>query len=158
MAKLPRPRRMQDGLRLRGTLVIEAKDAATGRLVSRQILSNLTVLAGRNLIRDFLNGDAVTGLTHFAVGTGTTAPVAGDTTLGAEQFRDVITTLTKDAAKLTVTYYLASGSANGNTLTEAGIFTTDVDGTMYSRALYTGIAKTASIAVTYSWDLTFTPG
>lgn len=153
-------RRIQNishGLGLNGTLTILVNDVLTGKLLGRQVLKNLTVLAGRNLIRDFLYGDAVTGLTHFAVGLGTTAPVAGDTTLETEEFRDTITTLTKDAAKLTVTYYLTSASANGHTLTEAGVFTAAVDGTMYSRAVYSGIAKTASIAVTYSWDLTFTP-
>jgi hypothetical protein len=158
MSKVPRPKRAKDSLRLRGDLTVSILDAATGQILSRETVKNLSVLTGRNLIRDFLYGDAVTGLTHFAVGTGAVAPVAGNATLGAEVFRDTITALTKADGKLTVTYYLASGSANGHTLTEAGIFTAAIAGTMYSRAVYTGIPKTSSIAITYSWDLTFTPG
>ena len=117
---------------------------------------NLAVTAGRNLIRDFLNGDAVTGLTHFALGTDGTAVTAADTALGAEVFRDVFTQTTKDAAKLTVKYYLDSSSANGNTLREAALLNAASGGTMYARvALPDAIVKTTSLAYTFTWDLTW---
>lgn len=136
---------------------IDVWDADTGQLLDHQEIHNLAVTAGRNLLRDFLNGDAVTGLTHFAVGTGTNAVTAADTALQTEVFRDVITKKTKDAAKLTAQYYLASGSANGYTLAEAGLFNAATAGTMYARVKFAStIAKTASIAVTFTWDLTFT--
>lgn len=149
--------RLSAGIGLKGILAIEVRDALTGVLLDTQVVDNLTVLAGRNLLRDFLARDVVTGLTHFAVGTGTTAAAAGNTTLQTEKFRDAITQYIEDAAKLTIRFYLPSGSANGHTLTEAGIFTGTPAGTMYCRAVYTGIVKTAAVTVTYSWDLTFTP-
>lgn len=135
---------------------IDVWDADTGQLLDRQEVHNLAVTAGRNLLRDFLNGDAVTGLTHFAVGTGTNAVTAADTALQTEVFRDALTKKTKDTVKLTCQYYLASGSANGNTLAEAGLFNAATAGTMYARVnLASTIVKTASIAVTFTWDLTF---
>lgn len=137
---------------------IEIHDIKTKKLLDTITTHNLIVLAGRNLLRDFLYDGAtptVDGLTHFAVGTGVTAATANDTTLGTEVFRDTITQKIKDAAKLTVKYYLASGSANGSTLTEAGIFNASAVGTMYARVTHTGIAKDATISITYSWDLTW---
>ena len=130
------------------------------RLIRREQRGNLAVLTGRNLLRDFLAGDAVTGLERFAVGTDGTTVTANDTQLGVEVFRDQLTKITKDVAKLTVQYYLSSISANGNTLQEAGLFgngATDTanSGTMYARVTHSAIEKTSSTAVTYTWDLTW---
>ena len=147
---------MIETLRPRVNVTIDVQDAITGVLLHRQRVHNLVVTAGRNLLRDFLNGDAVTGLTHFAVGTDATAAAATDTTLGAEVFRDALTAKVEDTAKLTCRYYLASGDANGDTLAEAGLLTAAVAGTMYARVvLASTIAKTTSIAVTFTWELTF---
>ncbi len=139
------------------TVDVWHEDGAGGRQhVRRERLHNMTVDAGLNLIRDFLNGDAPTDLTHFAVGTGSTAAAAGDTTLGTEVFRAAVTQRTKTSKQLTVKYYLPSGSANGNTLAEAGLFNHVSAGTMFARAvLASTIAKTASVAVTFTWELTF---
>jgi hypothetical protein len=132
-------------------------DAETGRELSRQATHNMVVSAGRNLVRDLLKGDSSSTITHFALGTSNTPVAATDTTLVAEVFRDTITTRTSADAKLTCTYYLASGSANGNTLYEAGLLTAASVGTLYARAvLASSIVKTASIAVTFTGELTWT--
>lgn len=143
------------GLECKVNVQIQLWEAATGRLLRTVRRHNLVVSAGRNLLRDFLNGDAVSGLTHFAIGTGTTPAAAGDIALQAEILRDVITKKTKDVAKLTVQYYLSSTQANGSALAEAGLFNAAVGGTMYARVTHAVINKTASLAVTYTWDLTF---
>lgn len=144
-----------DNVVARANVTIEVREAATGRLVHREERHNMAVLAGRNLIRDALAGDAVTGLTHFAVGTGSAAVTATDTALGAEVLRLPIQTKTKDAAKLQIMQYLSSTQANGNTLTEAGLFNDPAAGTMYARVVHAGIVKTSALAVTYTWDLTW---
>lgn len=147
---------MNDLVKPNVNVYIDVWDAETDQLLDHQEMHNLAVTAGRNLLRDFLNGDTVTGLTHFAVGTGTNDVTAADTALQTEVFRDTITKKTKDAAKLTVQYYLASGSANGYTLAEAGLFNASTGGIMYARVKFAStIAKTVSIAVTFTWDLTF---
>lgn len=135
-------------------VLVEVQDADTGAVMASESVHNLVVNAGLNLIRDLLDGDAVAGITHLAVGTGTVAVTASDTALGSEQFRDTVTSRTSNAQQLVVSYYLGSGSANGNTLTEAGLFNAAAAGTMFARVkLASTIVKTASIAVTFTWTI-----
>lgn len=126
-----------------------------GQVIKEIEKCNLTVNAGMDLIRDLLNGDAVDPLTHFAVGTDDTAASSGDTTLGTEVFRDTFTQTTEDPKQLEIRYYLGSGDANGNTLKEVGLFNAASGGTMYARAVHTGIVKDTSVAITYVWTLTW---
>lgn len=140
----------------RANVTIEVHDAVTGALLSRERQHNLVVSAGRNLIRDLLNGTSSAALTHFALGSGSTAVAATDVALQTEVFRDALTQKTPDAAKLTCKYYLATGSANGHTLREAGLLTAAALGTLYARvALASPVVKTSSIAVTFTWELTW---
>jgi hypothetical protein len=146
---------MRHGLPLRANLIVEIRDVA-GRIVATQRQHNLVVTAGRNLVRDLLKGDSAATLTHLALGTGTGAVAATDTTLGTEVFRGALTSLTAAAGKLTAVYYLGTGSANGNTLSEAGLLTASSGGVLYARALLAStIAKTAAISATFTWELTF---
>lgn len=136
---------------------VEVTDVRTGQRLALERGHNLVPTAGRNLLRDFLNGDAPAGITHFGIGTGSTAASNNDTALGTQVLRDVVTSKTKDVLKLTVKFYLAAGVANGNTLREAGLFNHASAGTMYARyVLSSAIVKTSSIAVTFTWELTWT--
>ena len=147
---------MTQDLRALANVTIEVRDVTTGALLSRELQHNLVVTAGRNLIRDLLKGDSSATLTHFAVGTSAAAVTAADTALGTEVFRDTLTQKTADAAKLVCKYYLATGSANGDTLREAGLLTAASGGTLYARVtLASPIVKTSSIAVTFTWELTW---
>lgn len=133
---------------------VVVSDAITGETLREETQHNLVVNAGLNLIRDLLDGDAVAGLTHLAVGTGTTAVSASQTALTTEVFRAAVTSRTSNAQQLVVSYYLPSGSANGNTLAEAGLFNAAAAGTMFARVkLASTIVKTASIAVTFTWTI-----
>jgi len=49
---------------------------------------------------------------------------------------------------------LPSTAANGVTLQEAGLHTASTGGVMFARVTYAGIAKSASISVTYDWTTT----
>lgn len=120
----------------------------------RQVIKNLVVDAGLNLIRDRLAGTSSAYATHLAVGTGSTAASASQTTLVTEVFRDVLTSTTTASKAVTLKYYLAAGSANGNTLREIGLFTASSGGTMIARALLaSSIVKTSSVTVTFTWTL-----
>lgn len=128
-----------------------------GNLLHEYKEHNMAVTSGRNLIRDLLNNSTTaSGLTHFAIGTSTSAVTSTQTTLSAQVFIDTITQTVTDTAKLTVRYFLGTADANGSTLTEAGIFNSSASGTMYSRVTHTGIVKDASTTVTYTWELTWT--
>lgn len=140
-------------------VIKEVFSAETGELLRTEETHNLFVDAGLNLLRDFLNLGAGTGLNRFAIGTGATAVTAADTQLQTEVFRDQFTQTTTATKQLTVKYFLASGSANGNTITEAGIFgngatNTANSGTLFARVLQTADAKTSAEAWTYTWIFT----
>lgn len=142
-------------LTLRGRLHILIEDAKTGEVLRDEYHDNKVVDVGLNLMRDLLGGGAKPP-SHIAVGTDNTAPVAGDTILGTEVFRNLITRRVPSTAKITFQLFLATGDANGNTLVEAGLFNkagTDA-GTMLSRVTYAAITKTSAITATLTWDIT----
>ncbi len=145
-------RRVDDGIPIPTNLFIDTWDACTWRHIDRQEVHNLYVMAGRNLLRDALYGDPITGLTNFGVGEGTTEPKSSDEALEAEVYRDLITQMIKSDGLLTVKYYLPSGEANDYDLTEAGVFNAPTGGTMPARAIYDKIEKSTDIEVTYTWD------
>ena len=151
-------RYIQDNLSQNANLEIRVEEVETGEIIRVEKLHNLVGTLGRNYVRDFLNNDTgMTGLTHFAISTSTSAEAASDTGIGNEIQRAALTLKTKGTATLNCKYYLPSGSANGYTLTKAALYgngatTSTGTGTLYAEALFTAIAKTASIAVTFSWD------
>jgi len=151
---------IDDSFQVRVNVIKEVHSTETGELLRTEKTHNLFVDAGLNLIRDFFNGSVLTGFERFAIGTGTATVAAANTQLQTEVFRDVFTQKTTATKQLTVKYYLASGSANGNTITEAGIFgngatATINSGTLCARVLFTADAKTSSEAWTYTWIFTF---
>lgn len=145
-------RSLSSGFAIRGQLRIEVKDAKTGKVLRDEIVANKIVTAGLNLVRDLLAGGN-TAPTHIAVGTDATAPVAGDTALGTEVFRNVITRRIPSANQITFQLFLGAGDANGNTLVEAGIFNQDTGGDMLSHVTYAAINKTAAVTATLTWDI-----
>lgn len=134
-------------------VVIEIRTRSGLRIVERR--HNLVVTAGLNLLRDLLDATQ-TGITHFAVGTSATAPAAGDTALGAEVYRNVVSQRDKPAnGQIVHRCFVPTTAANGVTLQEAGLFTAASGGTLFSRVTYSPILKTNSISVTITWTHTF---
>ena len=143
-----------DKSRPNDNITIEVKDAQTGKVIRTIHEHNLVVNAGKDLLRDFLYGDAVTGLTHFGVGNGTTAPALAQTNLtGTSTYRFAILSLIETPQQLQTVHILGTGDANGENLTECGLFTAFTSGTMYARATHTLVAKTAAMTITYTWNL-----
>ncbi|KJS81645.1 MAG: hypothetical protein JM58_16345 [Peptococcaceae bacterium BICA1-8] len=147
----------KEDLALKGKLTINIINEVTGE-IKTVTEDNLVILAGRNLVRDLLAGDTVSGLTHMALGTDTSDPSVTPTI--TEAFRKTLTSSTKADGKLTVDMFLASSEANGNTLTSAALFgngATDTagSGSQYNKVVYAAIEKTSSLTVTYTWELTF---
>lgn len=148
--------RAVSSLRLTGRVRVEVRDAVTDVVIKTLVGPNLVTTVGMNLIASFLSGAAPAGMTHFAIGTGSTAASAGDTALVTEVWRAEITRFESDPAALTVSYYLSSTALNGQTLREIGLFNASVLGTLYARhVLAASIAKTSSIAVAFGWELTW---
>jgi len=143
-----------------GRLRVTLRDAKTGIIKADYWNGNKVVDVGLNLVRDLL-GNANYEPSHIAVGTDNTAPVAGDTTLGTEVFRNAITLTDIDPQKVTFQLFLDAGDANGNELKEAAVFSnmaTD-GGPMLSRVILSPtIDKDAETTATLSWEITFSRG
>jgi hypothetical protein len=141
-------------VRVRENVVIEVRDRR-GRCLRRERRTNLVTTAGLNLLRDLL--DASQGpITHFAVGTSGTAPASGNTALGAEVYRNVVSQRDKPAnGQIVHRCFVPTTAANGSTLREAGLFNAASGGSLFSRIVYSDIVKTNSISVTITWTHTF---
>ena len=143
---------------LKGHVRITIRNEETGEeRVYEQ--DNLIVDLGANLLRDFLKGDAVTGLTHLAIGTDATAPSDTDTGLLAEAFRKAFTDVAVDNRKLVLITFIASGEWSG-TVSELGLFgngATDSlgTGTLFSRVTPESISKSNIESLTVEWTLNF---
>ena len=134
---------------------VEIIQCVDGAVVHRQIVRNLVVDSGLNLIRDRLAGTSSLYVTHLAVGTSATAASAAQTAMVAEMFRNSLTqTISSTSKQIQFKYYLSASEANGNTLREIGLFTASSSGTMVARAvLASPIVKNTSTTVTFSWTL-----
>lgn len=133
-----------------------------GELKEVRDVDNLIVTAGSDAIMDqLLASPTLIKPTHMAVGTGSTAPVAGNTGLGTQVDINALTSKTRSGSIITMVGDWAAGDATNSALTEAGIFSqaAAVDGThpMYSRATFTAIDKQAADTLQITWTFTGTP-
>jgi hypothetical protein len=141
-------------LHFRHNVKILVHDAATGDLLDTITTKNLIVTTGLQQLIDLAKGDSTATISYGAVGTSATAAAAGQTSLLAEVFRGAITASNRSGVIWTITMYLSSTQANGNTLTEFGEFTAAALGVMFARITHTAIVKTSSITVTYLHTVT----
>ncbi len=94
--------------------------------------------------RDEVKSYILTNGTHIAVGTGTGTPASTDTALGTEVLRKAIQESSSTTSTVTLSLWLATTEANGNSLTEVGSFNAASGGTMWQRDTFTAFAKTSS--------------
>lgn len=146
----------RDILPVRGLVVVELRDVR-GRLKEQREVDNLVVDAGKAHIADQLSSapnQAAMG--WMAVGTGSTAPAAGNTLLGAEIDRNALTSRTDATNVVTYVGDWAAGDATNAAIAEAGIFNvvTANTVTMLARATFTAINKGASDTLKITWTVT----
>ncbi len=96
------------------------------------------VNVGLNQVAQFLIDD----ISHHAIGTGTTAVVATDTTLDTETDRNATTKETRTGAQVEIRS-LFQNSELPTTIEEVGLFDAGASGNMHTRRLFT-YAKQAS--------------
>jgi len=133
-------------------LVLRDQD---GNIKQVEKASNLIVTTGVQGIVDRLLASPTVGVpTHAAIGTGTTAAAAGDTTLQTELDRNALTSKNRSGAVLTMVADWAAGDGTG-TITEAGIFNASSSGTLFSRVVFAAVGKTSTdtLQVTWTWTL-----
>ena len=150
---------IEEDLQIDVNVRIEKINVETGKIREVVETHNIVTDVGLNTIRDRMLGTGTYNSypTHLAVGTGTTAEVAGDTALETEVFRDSLTQyVAVDIGQWQYKYFLSRDDANGNTISEAALFDASASGNMPARVTFTGDEKTASEAWTFNWTFTLT--
>jgi hypothetical protein len=137
---------IHDDLKLTGALTIAVNDEIV------QETENLVVTAGKNWVADRMN-NVNTVMTHMAVGTGTTAAAAGNTTLVTESDRNTLTSTTVTANAVAYVATWAAGDATA-ALTEAGLFDAASGGDMLARTVFSVVNKGAADSMTITWTIT----
>ena len=145
----------ESGVKLTGALRIEVI-GEDGTIKDVREIPNLVVTAGKGVIADRMKGTpAKAAMTHMAVGTSSTTPAAGDTTLGAEVAgsRTALTSTTVSGSVITYVCSFPAGTGTG-ALVEAGIFNAASSGDMLCRTTYSVVNKGASDSMTITWTVT----
>lgn len=124
-----------------------------GELKEKAYIPNLVVAVGRAYIASRMKDDSSDAMSHMAVGTGTVAADAADTTLGTEANRQLLTSTVVADNVVTYTAQYAAGQGTG-ALTEAGIFNASSAGTMLCRTVFDVINKASDDSMTITWTVT----
>ena len=134
-------------LAMKGRLTISINDE-----VVRDI-DNLVVTTGKGYVASRMKDATATAMSHMAVGTGSTAAAANDTTLGGESARVALTSTTVSGAVVT---YVATFPAGTGTaaLTEAAVLNASSGGTMLCRTVFLTVNKGANDSMSVSWAVT----
>ena len=157
---------------MRGILTVRVRDAKTGHVLRTLTKKNTITYNGGNHVRSLLaqraTDDAAAELAFGSMrfGRSTTAPTRNDTDLLDEVVAVRKQLLDADKVdgidgELTLQATLGSGDGNGNTFTEAALFSAgptwngNVGGTlrMFSRQLHAAIPKNSAIVLDYSWTI-----
>jgi hypothetical protein len=144
---------MHDNATIIGTCHVELFDA-DGALKDERLIENLIVTIGKNGIMDQLVAAPTIGKpTHMAIGTGTNAAAAGDTTLQTETARVALTSKTRSTNVVTMVGDYAAGTGTG-AVTEAGILDAASVGNLFSRAVFAAVNKAAGDTLKVTWTYT----
>lgn len=148
---------MEEKLGLSGqvTLVLLGSD---GKEKDRREIKNLIVGAGLGHIASRLTGTAQAVMSHMAIGSGSTAATAANTTLGSELGRVALASTTLSGTYSQNLVYIATFGAGTGTgsITEAGIFNAASSGTMLCRTTFALITKGAGDTLQVTWTVNLT--
>jgi Zn-dependent M28 family amino/carboxypeptidase len=128
-----------------------------GKLKDVQSGHNVVTTSGKDALAVFLASAAAAATTfttkYIAIGTGSTAETASDTTLNTESIRTTgtVSYITSQIYQVTATF--ATGSGTG-AITEYGVFNSNSAGTMYARYTKSVINKGANDTLTVVCQLT----
>ena len=135
-----------------GRLSVVLKDSS-GQVKDSRDINNLVVTSGLGYIASRMKDTTEGAMSYMAIGSGTTAAAAGDTTLGTELDRNAITSTTVTANQIEYVSSWAAGDGTG-AVTEAGIFNDVTAGTMLARTVFDVVNKAASDTLSITWTIT----
>ena len=123
-----------------------------GKVKETKTIPNLVVTTGKNFIAGRMVGTP-TAMSHMAIGAGTGAAAAGDTTLGSELGRVSLTSGSATGAVVTYVATFGAGVGTGN-VTEAGILNASSGGTLLCRTVFGLVTKGADDSLSITWTIT----
>ena len=141
-----------DNSKATGKLTIEIKNDK-GTVIETREVKNLVVDAGLDYIASRMKDTSATAMSHMAIGTGSTAAAAANTTLGSEADRNALTSTTVTDNAVAYVASFAAGEGTG-AITEAGIFNAASGGTLLCRTVFSVVNKGASDSMTITWTVT----
>jgi|TARA_R110000737_G_C14532845_1_gene477532 hypothetical protein len=142
---------MKEDLKIKGDVILTLTDES-GNLKQRQEIKNLVVTDGLNYISNKIVTSATT-MSRMAVGTGSTAASAGQTTLVTELDRNTFSSVSASNGVCTFNAQWAAGDATG-AITEAGIFNAASGGDMLCRTVFDTVNKAAGDSLAITWVVT----
>ncbi len=149
---------INENLKLSGQLNIVLKDKK-GNVKEERTEKNLVVQKGLEFIISRVKGTSSSVMSHMALGSSTTAAVAGQTDLvsilGSREALDSTTIPTATKHKIVYVSSFEAGDATG-AVTEAGIFNSGTAGSgdMLSRTTFAVVNKQADDTMTVTWTIT----
>lgn len=131
-----------------------------GKVKQEHINHNLIVTVGKTYLATWLAAASQAGafMAYMGLGTGTTSPVSGDTTLETELvgggYSRQTGTITSSSNVWQNVVTFAPGNGTG-AITEAGLFSASTSGTMFARQVFSTYNKAAGDTLTITWTVTF---
>ena len=145
-----------ENLNLSGQLDIVVFDK-NGVVKQSETVKNLVVNVGLAYIISRMVGTAKSVMSHMAVGSGSAAVAAGDTTLGSQLGSRVAldSTTISGTNNEKVVYVTTFGAGAGTgAITEAGIFNASTSGDMLCRTVFSVVNKAAEDTMVITWTIT----
>lgn len=117
---------------------------------------------GHNFLRDLLTGADSSQNMYFALGSGTSTPIAAQTQLDNEQFRKKTTSFTNGGStgQALINCFVSDSEAVGNDIQEVAVFSgtsatsSSNTGKMLGRALWSHNPKTSTESLQLQLDTT----
>lgn len=147
---------MKEHLEMKGKVEIVLKDS-DGNIKDQETIDNLIVTVGKVHVADQLAEQSQAAMSHMAIGTGSVAPVVGNTSLGTELSRKTFDSKTQGIAPNNnqIIFETTWGTGEGvGAITEAGIFNASSGGTMLNRATFAVKNKASDDVLFITWTVT----
>lgn len=145
---------LHDDITLKGRLDI-VLTGPDGQIKDSKHVPNLVVTSGKEWVASRMAGTSSSTMSHMAIGTSSTSPAAGNTTLGSEQARVSLTSTTvSDNDVAFVATFAAGTPSSQQAIVEAGLFNAGTNGTMLCRTTFGTITKGSSDSLTITWTVT----
>ena len=142
-----------------GRVLLTLHNVKTGK-ITRDYVKNMFVTAGKNAIADALRGTIANNkgiITYCALGTSAVAPALGNTHLGVEIARKLVSVRSVAANVATFQTFFTTSEGVG-ALREAGLFGDDASATPDTGTLFCHTAinrtKSSNDTLTISWAVT----